>query len=273
MSVVARMLYSINKGRNMLGLTGKGWKERLVSEIGSSMNAWMDSLPDHLRWDPNCDNTLFLYQSAVLYNTYYVLQIHIHRPSLRADSPLSERSLIISMTGARSCTRILQMGAFISGTILAMNIWSSKRAGRPPNADDLTGFERCLAAFIHAADTWNIARRLLKTLEAMASVETTSIPVTHLRESAAPIYLDGLPEQVQQFSTADLSSFLVEESRLLTDPTYLNSEPLGPTSEDQSQSLFGMGTIDMWTTAPPGFSFAEWDVYVNNMGLEHGQRT
>ncbi|KAK0202540.1 fungal-specific transcription factor domain-containing protein [Desarmillaria ectypa] len=173
MSVVVRMLYSINKGRNMWGLTGKGWEERLVCDIDSSMNAWMNTLPNHLRWDPDRDNKLFLYQSAVLYNTYYMLQIHIHRPFLRTASPLSELSLIISTAAARSCTRILQvhltrikttvppilMAAFMSGTILAMNIWSSKRAGRLPNADDLAGFEQCLATFIHAADTWNLAGR------------------------------------------------------------------------------------------------------------------
>ncbi len=45
------------------------------------------------------------------------------------------------------------MGAFMSGAVLAMNIWNRKRAGYPPNADDLAGFEQCLATFIHAADT------------------------------------------------------------------------------------------------------------------------
>lgn len=42
----------------------------------------------------------------------------------------------------------------MSGTVLAMNIWSRKRAGHPPNGDDLVGFEECLATFIRASDTW-----------------------------------------------------------------------------------------------------------------------
>ncbi len=125
MSVVVRTLYSIKKGRDMLGLTGEGWEERLVSDIDTSMNAWMNSIPVHrtpssiplqycadylvVRWDPDRDDALCLYQSAVLYTTYYMLQIHIHRPFLRTGSPLSELSLAISTTVARSCARILRV--------------------------------------------------------------------------------------------------------------------------------------------------------------------
>ncbi|KAK0443809.1 fungal-specific transcription factor domain-containing protein [Armillaria borealis] len=299
MSVVARNLYSIKKGRDMLGLAEKD-DQHIVADIDSSMNAWMNSIPDHLRWDPDNNNTTFFYQSAVLYSTYYMLQIHIHRPFLRTDSPLSEPSLAISTTAARSCTRIHQvystrikfsvpyivMGAFMSGAVLAMNIWSRKWAGHPPNADDLTGFKQCLATFIHAADTWNVAGRSLKMFKGMASVETasvldsTSIPATFPQEISAPVAApiwspytvpDAPPEQVQQFATA----YLVNYSA-----THPSAEPpLDQTNKDSSssfQSSFfditepllsdGLGTIDMWSYAPPGFSFAEWDAYVASMG-------
>lgn len=46
------------------------------------------------------------------------------------------------------------MVAFMSGTVLAMNIWSGKRAGHSPHAEDLAGYEHCLATFIHASDTY-----------------------------------------------------------------------------------------------------------------------
>ncbi|KAK0192186.1 fungal-specific transcription factor domain-containing protein [Armillaria mellea] len=275
MSVVVRNLYSIKKGRDMLGLTEKD-DQNIVADIDSSMNAWMNSVPDHLRWDPYNDNTTFFYQSAVLYSTYYMLQIHIHRPFLRTDSPLSEPSLTIATTAAKSCTRIHQvfstrikfsvpyflMGAFMSGAVLAMNIWSRKRAGHPPNADDLAGFEQCLATFIHAADTWNVAGRSLEI----------SAPV------AAPVWSpytvpDVPPEQVQRFDTD--TAYLVDD--LATHPSA--EAPLDQTNRDSSssfQSAFfdiaepllsdGVGTIDMWSYAPPGFSFTEWDAYVTNMG-------
>ncbi|KAK0204125.1 fungal-specific transcription factor domain-containing protein [Desarmillaria ectypa] len=323
MSAVMRNLYSIKKGRDMLGLSGKD-EQHIVSDIDSSMNAWMNAIPEHLRWDPDRDNTLFLYQSAVLYNTYYMLQIYIHRPFLRAESSFSTPSLIISTVAARSCARILQvhltrikfttphllMGAFMSGAVLAINIWSHKRVGHPPNAYDLTGFEQCLATFIHAADTWNVAGCSLKMFKGMASFETVgvldgaSINTEYPRENAAPVSApiwdsyhtipDAPPEQMQQFGTVGLPSFDVNPcSRELasTDTEYLNSylethtgagQPLDWTDVESwswPQSTFcdiaeselsgGLGTIDMWTFAPPGFGIAEWDAYVNNMGLEN----
>ncbi|KAK0482264.1 fungal-specific transcription factor domain-containing protein [Armillaria novae-zelandiae] len=302
MSVVVRMLYPIKKGRQMLGLTGEGWEERLVTDIDTSTNAWMNSIPVHLRWDPNRDNTLFLYQSAVLYTTYYMLQIHIYRPFLCTDSPLSETSLAISTTVASSCTRILQvhltrigiigphilMGAFMSGTVLAMNIWSRKRASHPPNADDLAGFAECLATFIRASDTWNIAGRSLKMFKAMTSIETvnlfdhTSVCGTHPRQSATPI--SPIRSSFSTVSDADFGQFAS------TDGPHLNkylSTRLGTRLSESNQADEGSSSpfrssfldtselelssrLDMWTYAPPGFSFAEWDAYVTSLDLENG---
>lgn len=126
MSTVVRNLYSIKKSRDKLGLLDLARKDghRIISDIDSSMNAWMNSVPDHcvpfalsvqrntdyvlVRWDPDRDNTLFLYQSAVLYSTYHMLQIYTHRPFLRPGSSLSTPSLVISTMAARSCSRILQ---------------------------------------------------------------------------------------------------------------------------------------------------------------------
>ncbi|KAK0472520.1 hypothetical protein IW261DRAFT_1507865 [Armillaria novae-zelandiae] len=158
----------------VLGLPRKDRGDQIISDIDSSMNAWMNSIPDHLRWDPDRDNKIFLYQSSVLYSTYHMLQIYTHRPFLHPGSSLSTPSPISTMA-ARSCSRILQVHltrlkiitphllivAFMSGTVLAMNIWSGKRAGHPANAEDLAGYEQCLATFMHASDTWMIAGRSL----------------------------------------------------------------------------------------------------------------
>ncbi|KAK0215758.1 fungal-specific transcription factor domain-containing protein [Armillaria fumosa] len=297
MSVVVRMLYPIKKGRDILGLTGEGWEERLVTDIDTSMNAWMNSIPIHLRWDPDRDDTLFLYQSAVLYTTYYMLQIHIYRPFLRTGSLLSEPSLAISTTVARSCARILQvhltrigtigphilMGAFMSGTVLAMNIWSRKRAGHPPNADDLVGFEECLATFIRASDTWNIAGRSLKMFKAMASIETvnlldhTSVSATRPRQSAAPI--SPIWSSFSTVSDVDPEQFDLPYSNNYLATRLGTSIPSNQADGDSSSSFRSSfldiselelsGRLDMWTYAPPGFSFAEWDGYVASLDLEN----
>lgn len=109
----------------MLSLTGKSWEQRLVADLDSSLNAWVDSVPDHcmcllvpvrllidsvlVRWNPRCDNGTFLYQSTALYSVYYMLQILIHRPFLRTDSPLSMAFLVICTNAARSYSQILKV--------------------------------------------------------------------------------------------------------------------------------------------------------------------
>ncbi|KAI0074765.1 hypothetical protein K474DRAFT_1505244 [Panus rudis PR-1116 ss-1] len=82
----------------------------------------MDRLvPDHLCWDPNRENPLFLNQAAFLYAHYYQLQISVHRPfipSPRKLSPLSFPSLAICTNAARSCTHVLDVPFRRFGTIL-----------------------------------------------------------------------------------------------------------------------------------------------------------
>ncbi|KAK0204269.1 fungal-specific transcription factor domain-containing protein [Desarmillaria ectypa] len=241
MSFAVRTLYSIKKGRGMLGLTGEGWEQRLVADLDSSMNAWVDSIPNHLRWDPKRENEIFLYQSAGLYSIYYMVQILVHRPFLHTNSPLSIPSLAICTNAARSCTRILEvhmskiktvtphiiMGAFTSGAVFAMNIWSGKRARHAPNAKDLAGFELCLATFKDAADTWNVAGRSLNMFTAMASVESSktlddsTIPPTHSQETTAlyptaplsssydPVPHTTHTQGVQPFGTITFSSLVL----------------------------------------------------------------
>ncbi|QRV74945.1 Fungal specific transcription factor domain [Ceratobasidium sp. AG-Ba] len=75
-----RTIYSINKSKILLGFVGPQWEQHIVAELDSALNKWIDSVPDHLRWDPNRENPLFFDQSATLYSTYYHVQILIHRP-------------------------------------------------------------------------------------------------------------------------------------------------------------------------------------------------
>ncbi|EEB93161.1 hypothetical protein MPER_08227, partial [Moniliophthora perniciosa FA553] len=43
----------------LLGLAGPQWEQRVVTELDSALNQWADSLPDHLRWDPNREDDIF----------------------------------------------------------------------------------------------------------------------------------------------------------------------------------------------------------------------
>ncbi|KAJ3518564.1 hypothetical protein NM688_g9420 [Phlebia brevispora] len=141
-----RTVYSINKSKALLGFVGPQWEQFIVAELDSTMNRWIDSVPDHLRWDPHMENLVFLSQSAHLYASYYALQITVHRPyipSPRKPSGVSFPSLAICTNAARSCIHVLdvhakrtgftsymnQMALFSSGIVLLLNIWGAKRSG------------------------------------------------------------------------------------------------------------------------------------------------
>ncbi len=62
-----------------------------------------------MRWDPQRDPDPFFDESAVLYCTYYNMQIQIHRPFISRASVLSFPSLALCTNAARSCARLLEV--------------------------------------------------------------------------------------------------------------------------------------------------------------------
>jgi hypothetical protein len=50
-------------------------QERLIAELDSSLFAWLDSVPPHLRWDSQREDPVFFEQSCVLYSYYYFTQV------------------------------------------------------------------------------------------------------------------------------------------------------------------------------------------------------
>ncbi|KAI0090934.1 fungal-specific transcription factor domain-containing protein [Irpex rosettiformis] len=115
-----RTVYSTTKSKTILGFIGPQWEERIVADLDSALNNWMDSIPTHLRWDPRGSNLTFLSQSAVLYAAYCALQITIHRPFISYTRALPSTpllaaeasrlpSLTICVNAAKSCVHVLDM--------------------------------------------------------------------------------------------------------------------------------------------------------------------
>ncbi|KAE9403231.1 hypothetical protein BT96DRAFT_815267, partial [Gymnopus androsaceus JB14] len=84
------------------------WDENIVLELDAKLNTWADTIPDHLRWDPNIEDPLFFVQSASLYCDYYWVQIQIHRPGILSGgkSNLSYSSLAVCYNAARSISTV-----------------------------------------------------------------------------------------------------------------------------------------------------------------------
>ncbi|CCM00118.1 uncharacterized protein FIBRA_02145 [Fibroporia radiculosa] len=189
-----RTIYSINKSKALLGFVGQQWEQHIVAELDSALNKWIDSVPDHLRWDPNQENIMFLNQSAHLYASYYQLQISVHRPfipSPRKPSPLSFPSLAICTNAARSCTHVLdiqykrtnsplcqnQMALFTCGIVLLLNIWGGKRSGFTTDpAKEMADVHKCMKMLKVLEPRWHIAGRLWDVLYELASVGDLPLP-------------------------------------------------------------------------------------------------
>ncbi|KAJ8494479.1 hypothetical protein ONZ45_g13227 [Pleurotus djamor] len=115
-----RTIYCSNKSKAALGLLGE-WEQPIIAQLDSNLNQWLETLPEHLRWDPSREDSVFFRQSAHLHCQFYYVQIVIHRPFLRTSSSLA----LTSMAAA----------SFVSGVVLLLNLWTAKRSGLPTNQE------------------------------------------------------------------------------------------------------------------------------------------
>ncbi|KAG5732476.1 Transcriptional activator protein acu-15 [Termitomyces sp. T112] len=205
LTIILRTIYSINRSKVMLGFVGKQWEQHIVAELDSALNKWVDSIPDHLRWDPNRENTMFFQQSASIYCTYYYIQILIHRsfiPSPRKPSPLSFPSLAICTNAARSCSHIIdgyrrrglivvphiQIAIFTAGVVLLLSLWNSKRFGvSTDSSKEMEDVHKCMQALRLSETRWSSAGRLWDIMYELAFVgdlqlPNPSPPVNHKRD-------------------------------------------------------------------------------------------
>ncbi|KAI0682880.1 fungal-specific transcription factor domain-containing protein [Cytidiella melzeri] len=190
-----RTIYSINKSKVLLGFIGPRWEQHIVSELDSALNKWIDAVPDHLRWDPNREDRVFLAQSAALYASYYNLQIIVHRPfisSPRKPSALVFPSLAICTNAARSCIHVLDvnfrkhgsasfaniMSLFLAGIILLLNIWGGKRAGSviADPAKEMSDVYKAMKMLKALERKWHTAGRLWDIMYELAEVGELPLP-------------------------------------------------------------------------------------------------
>ncbi|VDB84043.1 unnamed protein product [Peniophora sp. CBMAI 1063] len=181
-----RTIYSINKSKALLGFVGAEWEQRIVAELDSTLNKWVDGVPGHLRWSPSPEHAPFFVQSAVLYSQYYQLQIMVHRPFIptaQKPSKLSFPSLAICTNAARAISHIadaarkhfpgrafpdLQMPSFTAAIVLLLHIWGHRRAGQTSSGMDYTqemqSVEKCMNVLKDTEKRWHTAGRLWDTI-------------------------------------------------------------------------------------------------------------
>ncbi|KAJ6500093.1 fungal-specific transcription factor domain-containing protein, partial [Mycena vitilis] len=179
-----RTLYTLKRSKKR-GAEAEQWNHQVVAEL--EQNHWIDSLPDHLRWDPHREDFIFSQQSASLYASYYHVQIQIHRPFIPSpgrSSPLSYPSLAVCANSARSCSHVMEvqsrrgilplahvkMALFDSSVILLLIIWSGRQNGMTIDANkEIRDVHTCLNILRSFERRWQIAGRLWDTIYAMLS--------------------------------------------------------------------------------------------------------
>ncbi|KAF7309763.1 Fungal-trans domain-containing protein [Mycena indigotica] len=184
-----RTLYSINKQKVLFGLTTgtkSDWEQRIVVELDTTLDKWLEDIPPHLKWNPQREFSVFETQSVALHLSYYYLKMLVHRPYVpppdKVSTKVNSPSLAICLHAARSCVQILehyqkqtggkpmplmQSAMFSSALFLLLNLWANKRNGSGSVLDatkDMAGVDSCLQGLHECEKRWHSAGRLCDIL-------------------------------------------------------------------------------------------------------------
>ncbi|KAJ3500551.1 hypothetical protein NLJ89_g9742 [Agrocybe chaxingu] len=188
-------LYPLKKIFNHLGLASAEVKSRIVPELDSSVNTWLETVPSHLRWDPNRPSDKFFHQSVLLHALCCYTRIFIHRSFFTPpNAQMSTRnfpSLEICSAAARSCINvadiqlqrgvplspIVQVTSFTSAILILVGIWAGKKSGSSgPSALEehpdmetvrtaIRIFKQTEGAWLQAGKFWDVLSGLSYTRE------------------------------------------------------------------------------------------------------------
>uniref|UniRef100_A0A0W0FBI2 Xylanolytic transcriptional activator regulatory domain-containing protein n=1 Tax=Moniliophthora roreri TaxID=221103 RepID=A0A0W0FBI2_MONRR len=231
---------------------GTMWRERNIIDIDSQLNAWVDTIPDHLKWDPDRKDSLFFHQSAILYTLYYWIQIHVHRSfivPMQVVSPFP--SQVICTNAARSCCHVLEAqyqrdvivhpvtlkAAFTSGIILYLNVETNKET---QNTVELN----------------KEINNCYKCYDCLGKSERRFQSAGYYRDILAEIFSD-LPNHHQPQSETRATRHANNRPRFGTDVNFEPSETTarrGYQTSDPIQTSSGSSAFDLVSTVPAPMS-------------------
>ncbi|KAI0360889.1 hypothetical protein OH77DRAFT_1393127 [Trametes cingulata] len=269
LAFASRTIYSINKSKVLMGFVGQEWEERIVAELDSLLNKWVDTVPDHLRWDPHREDILFLNQSTVLYSQYYQHQIFVHRPFLpstrKSDSRLSLPSLAICTNAARCCVHIndiqfkrtgrpllyTRMPLCTAGLVLLLNMWGGKRSGLS-NASAAADVQKCISMLRLLESRSRTAGKILDFLTSLYSAGNFKAP------EQPPVSR----KRARDYDLSEPSSFTNSRSKAPPQPTSSASGgPNGATTEgSQAQTIHTPSTVssNLGSSSTPEMGSEPW---------------
>ncbi|TKY89747.1 hypothetical protein EX895_001532 [Sporisorium graminicola] len=195
-----KTVYALHKTKIRFGINFKDWDERLVSEIDSALNDWLDTVPPRLRYDPHESNDEWLVQSSLLYSKYYNCQLLVHRPFIPAKRGASESSILnfpslaICTNAARSISHLItnlrdrdlhhQLGITVAfrsvsaSSILLMVVWGAKRNGGKVSSSASSDLRRSIDVLRAMEDQWQFCGKAVDILESIMTSTHVVVPQT-----------------------------------------------------------------------------------------------
>ncbi|KAJ7043941.1 fungal-specific transcription factor domain-containing protein [Mycena alexandri] len=215
-------LHGSKKMKLMHGWNGPEWEQRTLADLDSAMNDLFNSIPVHLRWDPDSPTQDVFFDQSATYNVlYHYVQIAIHRPHIYKPSGLGAPSLSICARSARTILHTADIWfkkqqrtplpdlinpVFLAGVLLVLIVFGTKRAGLSESIDtgkDLVQVETAMEILKSAQSRWQPAGRLLEILVELRSLDPLSAndPLNDERDptSAQPTVPGPSPSSILDF--------------------------------------------------------------------------
>ncbi|KAJ7141278.1 fungal-specific transcription factor domain-containing protein [Mycena epipterygia] len=248
LGMTQKTIYSVKRSQR-----SSAWSQSVVAELDSALNQWLDSLPDHLRWDPNREDETFATQSACLFASYYHVQIQIHRsfiPSPGNDAPLSTTfpSLAICANSARSCSHVMEAQAkrglvahphvvsalMDSAIVLLLNVWGARRTGLSADpqraANDV---QKCISVLKMYERRLQVAGRYCDLLFTIGNqlidapqVPRTTLKRTRSKEAARSSTPPALQEPRTIAGSRRVSAAVEQQEQVVPDLSHLYALPI-----------------------------------------------
>ncbi|KAH8826637.1 fungal-specific transcription factor domain-containing protein [Flagelloscypha sp. PMI_526] len=171
----------------------KVWTSNVLAQLNKALDSWRESLPDHLKRDPNQQDPVFFAQSAYLDAGYAWVKILIYRPFI----PLRPKNLSFafaalseSVIAARMCTSAMyaiyerniplamphfQMALLSSGVVLVLQTRIGHKRGIATNRQmDITNVYKVMEILKFKEETFLASGRFYDILNEMLHVDDRS---------------------------------------------------------------------------------------------------
>ncbi|KAF7341126.1 Fungal-trans domain-containing protein [Mycena venus] len=299
-----RRLYGSKKSKILLGWDGPEWEQRVVAELDSAMNDFHDSIPLHLRWDPeDPPQGTFFDQSAILHISYNHVLIAIHRLHLqKATKHGGAPSLFICARAARAVIRTADIWlsklqciplpnlinpVFLSGLVLVLYMVGTTRAGLPMDSQhrDLVHIATALDILKFAESRSQSVGRLWEVLRELWSLDGSlppkyrsnyapdsgdagaSDPATSGPVSAATVPVEYHGQLGQSFDLWNGTTGSSDRSPVVK-PGMTIEQLLADAATMESVLEVDDELMSIWMAAPTDVSnFSDWSAYLQNRNM------